>query len=53
MEEKERRIDKEKQITLEILNQIRDHYLNTLTIDETDRKEFDKVEKAIKWTKSK
>ena len=46
-------MSKGKQTTLEILEKIRNHYLNTLTIDETDREEFKKVEKAIKWVKSK
>jgi hypothetical protein len=42
-----------KEITIEVLEQIRDHYLNTLTIDETDREEFEKVEKAIEWVNTK
>ena len=46
-------MNKGKQTTLDILEQVRNHYLNTLTIDETDREEFEKVEKAIKWVKSK
>ena len=44
-------MSKGKQITLDVLEQVRDHYLNTLTIDETDRGEFEKVEKAIEWVK--
>jgi len=44
-------MSKGKQITLDILEQVRDHYLNTLTIDETDRDQFEKVERAIEWVK--
>lgn len=44
---------KGKQTTLDILEKVRNHYLNTLAIDETDRQEFEKVEKAIEWVKSK
>lgn len=34
-----------------ILEKVKGHLLNTLTYDETDREDFERVENAIKWVK--
>ena len=40
-----------KELTLKILNQIREHYMNTTLIDSTDEEALKEVDVAINWVK--
>ena len=42
-----------RELTLKILEEVKNHYENTLVDDETDREGYNEVLKAIKWTKKK
>ncbi|WP_431166276.1 hypothetical protein [Tenacibaculum halocynthiae] len=41
-----------KRKAIKILNQVRDHYINTLVIDNTDKENLKEIEDALQWVKS-
>lgn len=41
-----------KEKTIKILNQVKDHYINTLIVEDVDTENLKEVEEALQWAKS-
>lgn len=41
-----------KEKAIKILSQVKEHYINTLVIDDTDKENLEEVKEALQWAES-